>query len=169
VLLVVGNGTQEKALQQRAVALGIEDSVRFMGFRRDIADLLACLDVFVLSSFSEGLSLTLLEAAAMGLPVVATRVGGNPEVVQHEQTGLLVPSDVPEAMASALARLLQDPSERFRLGNQGRESYREHFTLSAMLRQYTTLYRRLMGLSDSSDSTRTQAEVAVLAGGGDGS
>jgi glycosyltransferase involved in cell wall biosynthesis len=156
-------------LQQRANGLGIGDSVRFMGFRRDIADLLACLDVFVLSSFSEGLSLTLLEAAAMGLPVVATRVGGNPEVVQHEQTGLLVPSDVPEAMASALARLLQDPSERLRLGNQGRESYREHFTLSAMLRQYTTLYRRLMGLPGSSDSTRTQTEVAVLAGGGDGS
>jgi glycosyltransferase involved in cell wall biosynthesis len=169
VLLVVGSGTQEAALRGAAADLGISDSVRFLGFRRDIADLLGCLDVFVLSSFSEGLSLTLLEAEAVGLPVVATQVGGNPEVVQHERTGLLVPSDVPEAMASALARLLQDPNERSRLGNQGREYYREHFTLSAMLRGYTQLYAQLLGLPESSASARGQAEVVVAAGGGDGS
>lgn len=168
VLLVVGNGTQETALKQLATSLGIAEAVRFLGFRRDIADLLGCLDVFVLSSFSEGLSLTLLEAEAMGLPVVATQVGGNPEVVQHERTGLLVPSDAPEAMASALARLLQDPAERSRLGEQGREFYREHFTLTAMLRGYTRLYGRLVGLEDAGTPTTSPDEI-VMAGGGEAS
>ena len=168
VLLVVGNGSQEKTLQDLARELSLQDSVRFLGFRGDIGDLLRSMDVFVLSSFSEGLSLTLLEAEAMGLPVVATDVGGNPEVVQHEQTGLLVRTDAAEPMSDALARLLQDPDERSRMGQRGREFYREHFTLRAMLRGYTRLYRQLMGRSDASTETLSQSDVLELAGGGGG-
>ena len=169
VLLVVGDGSQEKPLQDLTRQLSLQDSVRFLGFRRDIGDLLRSMDVFVLSSFSEGLSLTLLEAEAMGLPVVATDVGGNPEVVQHEQTGLLVPTDAPESMAAALARLLQDPDERSRMGQRGREFYGEHFTLRAMLGGYTRLYRQLLGRPDAARATQQQSDVLELVGGGGGS
>jgi glycosyltransferase involved in cell wall biosynthesis len=168
VLLIVGNGSQELALQALTQSLSIEASVRFLGFRRDIGDLLRCMDVFVLSSFSEGLSLTLLEAEAMGLPVVATDVGGNAEVDQHERTGLLVPTDAAEAMAHALARLLQDPDERCRMGMRGRESYLEHFTLRAMLLGFTRFYRQLMGHPDA-PTTRQPADALELVGGGGGS
>ena len=133
----------------------------------DVGDLLRSMDVFTLSSFSEGLSLTLLEAEAIGLPVVATDVGGNPEVVQHEQTGLLVPSDAAAPLAAALARLLQDPSERSRMGANGRAFYLEHYTLGAMLSGYTRLYRQLAGRPDATASDAPDAaEIAAVAGGG---
>lgn len=143
VLLVVGNGTQAASLQALAVELEIERQVRFLGFRRDIADLLQAFDVFVLSSWSEGLSLTLLEAEAAGLPIVATHVGGNPEVVHDGQTGILVPSNEAVPMAAALARLLQDAALRRQLGERGRTFYGAHHTLDVMVDGYVRLYRRL--------------------------
>jgi glycosyltransferase involved in cell wall biosynthesis len=103
------------------------------------------MDVFVLSSKSEGLSLTLLEAEAAALPIVATRVGGNPEVVHDGDTGFLVPSGDEAALGSALARLLQDRGLRARLGARGRASYCAHFTLQAMVDGYDRLYRHLAG------------------------
>ena len=112
-------------------------------------------------------SLTLLEAAAIGLPTVATDVGGNSEVVQHERTGLLVPSDSEVALADALARLLQDPAERSHMGAVGRAFYLEHYTLGAMLGGYTRLYRQLAGRPDSPTKVETAAdEIVELAGGG---
>ena len=145
VLLVVGNGSQEANLRALATELQLDDTVRFLGFRRDIPELLQCMDVFVLSSLSEGLSLTLLEAEAAALPIVATRVGGNPEVVIDGETGFLVPSGDEAAMASALARLLQDGALRARLGARGQAFYRAHFTLQSMVEGYDRLYRRLAG------------------------
>ena len=145
VLLVVGNGSQEKTLHALAADLQLDDAVRFLGFRRDIPDLLQCMDVFVLSSLSEGLSLTLLEAEAAALPIVATRVGGNPEVVVDGETGFLVPSRDEPQMASALARLLQDGALRARLGARGQSFYRAHFTLQSMVEGYDRLYRELAG------------------------
>ena len=145
VLLVVGNGPQERTLHALAADLQLDDTVRFLGFRRDIPDLLQCMDVFVLSSLSEGLSLTLLEAEAAALPIVATRVGGNPEVVVDGETGFLVPSRVEPQMAAALARLLQDSALRARLGARGQSLYRAHFTLQSMVEGYDRLFRELAG------------------------
>jgi glycosyltransferase involved in cell wall biosynthesis len=145
VLLVVGNGSTEPRCRQVAAELGLDDSVRFLGFRLDIADLLQAMDVFVLSSRSEGLSLTLLEAEAAGLPIVATRVGGNPEVVRDGESGFLVPCEA-APLASALARLLQNPDLRARLGARGRALYEDGFTLPAMVSGYERLYRALAGL-----------------------
>jgi glycosyltransferase involved in cell wall biosynthesis len=120
--------------------------VRFLGFRLDIAELLQAMDVFVLSSRSEGLSLTLLEAEAAGLPIVATRVGGNPEVVRDGESGFLVPSEDTAGLAAALAQLLQNPGLRARFGARGRELYHDGFTLQAMVTGYTQLYRAVVGL-----------------------
>jgi glycosyltransferase involved in cell wall biosynthesis len=168
VLLVVGNGSTEPATRALADELGLGDAVRFVGFRLDVAEILASLDVFVLSSLSEGLSLTLLEAMAAGLPIVATRVGGNPEVVQDGDTGLLVPSGDPPALARALARLLLDAELRVQMGESGRRRYSQNFTLQAMVRGYVRLYRRLAGVPEPEPtppaSGRTLESVAVAGG-----
>jgi glycosyltransferase involved in cell wall biosynthesis len=145
VLVVVGSGSQEPAVRAQAAALALGDSVRFLGFRLDIAEILQGLDVFVLSSSSEGLSLTLLEAEAAALPIVATRVGGNPEVVHDGENGFLVPSGEEEPLAAALARLLQDPALRARMGSAGRALYERGFTLPAMVRGYERIYLSLCG------------------------
>jgi glycosyltransferase involved in cell wall biosynthesis len=166
VLLIVGNGSTEPACRALAVELALGDSVHFLGFRLDIADLLQAMDVFVLSSRSEGLSLTLLEAEAAGLPIVATRVGGNPEVVQDGESGFLVPPDAPEPLAAALAQLLQDPALRARLGTRGRELYQDGFTLPAMVSGYERLYRSLAGVPPLAAMPRSVPEPEPAAVGG---
>jgi glycosyltransferase involved in cell wall biosynthesis len=166
VLLVVGNGTQEQQLRAQVAALGLEDSVRFLGFRLDIPEILQALDVFVLSSRSEGLSLTLLEAASVGLPIVATRVGGNAEVVRDGESGILVPSEAEGPLAEALARLLQDPGLRARMGGRGRDLYRQQFTLQAMVRGYERLYCKLAGVPDAEAAAPAPLETLVGVAGG---
>jgi len=166
VLLVVGNGSQEPRLRAQAESLGLGDAVRFLGFRLDIPEILQALDVFVLSSRSEGLSLTLLEAEAAGLPIVATRVGGNPEVVRDGESGILVPSGEPEPLAEALARLLQDPKLRARMGEAGRVLYRQQFTLEAMVQGYERVYRRLAGMPELAGAEPSAAPQSVPVAGG---
>lgn len=168
VLLIVGNGSQEGNLQQLHTELALGDSVRFLGFRLDVSELLLAMDVFVLCSFSEGLSLTLLEAEACGLPVVATDVGGNPEVVRHEETGVLVPSNEDEPLARTLARLLQDPALCKRFGESGRAFYDRHYTLQAMVDGYARLYRVLCG-RDTTGSVRPEKGAPELVAIGEGS
>ena len=105
-------------MRQLAADLGLAGRVHFLGQRRDIPDLLAALDIFVLPSHSEGVSLALLEAMAAGLPVIATAVGGLPEVVTDGENGLLIPPKDPEALAAALARLLADPDSGQKAGRK---------------------------------------------------
>jgi glycosyltransferase involved in cell wall biosynthesis len=170
VLLVVGNGSTEPATRALAAELGLGDSVRFLGFRLDIPELLQALDVFVLSSSSEGLSLTLLEAEAAALPIVATRVGGNPEVVRDGVTGLLVPSGEPAPLAAALAQLLRDPAARAAMGQAGRATYQSNFTLQAMVDGYARLYRDLAGVpapaAGRASAPAPAADAAQLTAGG---
>ena len=104
--------------------LGLAGRVHFLGQRRDIPDLLSALDIFVLPSHSEGVSLALLEAMAAGLPVIATAVGGLPEVVTDGENGLLIPPKDPEALAQALARLLADPALAKKLGENARRTWK---------------------------------------------
>ncbi|WP_203568223.1 glycosyltransferase [Aestuariimicrobium ganziense] len=104
----VGQGPLEQELKALHRQLGLAESFRFLGFRRDVAELMAAADVFVLGSAHEGLPVAIMEAFAAGLPVVATRVGGVPQQVRHEREGLLVPAGDPEALASALVRLTRD-------------------------------------------------------------
>jgi glycosyltransferase involved in cell wall biosynthesis len=137
---VAGNGPCRAALERLAAELGLGDRVRFLGEVADVPALLGRASVFVLPSLTEGLSLTLLEATARGLPVVATRVGGNPEVVVDGETGLLVPPGAPAALAGAVLRLLDDPATARRLGAAGRRRVETHFDVRRMVAEYETLY-----------------------------
>jgi glycosyltransferase involved in cell wall biosynthesis len=140
---LVGDGPLRPSLEALAGALGMADRVVFTGARKDAARLLAMLDIFVLPSHAEGMSNALLEAMAMGLPVVATAVGGNPDVVRDGVTGLLVPPRQPRALAGALAELLADPAAATALGAQARCRVRQELTLERMLSRYEQLYRDL--------------------------
>jgi glycosyltransferase involved in cell wall biosynthesis len=137
---VVGDGILRPSLEALARTLGIADRVVFTGAREDVPRLLAMLDVFVLPSHAEGMSNALLEAMALGRPVVATAVGGNPDVVRDGATGLLVPPRQPRALAAALAELLVEPARAAALGTAARCWVRQEASLERMLRRYEALY-----------------------------
>ncbi len=118
VLLVAGEGPFEGEYRERTRRLGCEGLVRFMGFRNDLPDLMVASDVFVLPSVAEAFGLVLVEALYLGVPVVATRVGGIPEIVDHGVDGILVPPADSTALAEALAELLLDPMSRARLAGR---------------------------------------------------
>lgn len=130
-------------LRERARDLGIEDRLRFLGGRDDAKSFLAAADVVVNPADVEGLPVTLLEALALAKPVVATSVGGVPSVIEHERTGLLVPPDRPEELASALTRALSAP-EAAEWGNQGALVVEESFGLDRMVTSYEALYESVL-------------------------
>ena len=121
---IAGEGPLRDALLREHASLGLGESVRFLGFREDVTDLLRAADLFVISSHLEGLGTSILDAMAAGLPVVATRVGGIPEAVTDGETGILVPPFVPPMLAQALSELAGDPERRARLGEAGRQRAR---------------------------------------------
>lgn len=140
-LLVVGGGELAGELQRLATQLGVDSAVRFLGVRKDVAAVLGSIDLFVLPSRMEGISLTVLEAMAAGKPVVTTAVGGNPEVIVHGETGLLVEPANELALADAMATLLADPSMRARFGRAGRERAAHLFSGERMVEAYASLYQ----------------------------
>jgi glycosyltransferase involved in cell wall biosynthesis len=139
-LLIAGDGPDRMKLEALAAELGIGDAVEFAGYTANVAEALARMDVFVLPSRSEGIPLALLEAMAAGLPVVAARVGGVPEVVADGETGVLVPPGDPPALAAAMADLLSDPLRRREAGERGRARVRRHFSHTRMAQSYRSLY-----------------------------
>jgi sugar transferase (PEP-CTERM/EpsH1 system associated) len=144
---IAGDGPCLEGLRRRASELGLDEQVRFLGDVRDVPELLAHASLFVLPSLTEGISLTLLEAMARGLPVVATRVGGNPEVVADGETGLLVGTRDPRALAEAMVRLLQAPEQGRQMGQAGRSRVERLFDVRRMVRDYEAHY--LAGLDKS--------------------
>jgi sugar transferase (PEP-CTERM/EpsH1 system associated) len=141
---IVGDGPREPELKRLHAALGLEDCVRFLGYRGEVGRLLRQADLFVLSSVSEGVSLTLLEAMASSLPIVATAVGGNGEVVVPGETGLLVPPQAPEALATATLSLLNDPNRARQMGQRGRQRAEEWFDVCRVVGRYEQLYLDLL-------------------------
>jgi glycosyltransferase involved in cell wall biosynthesis len=139
-LEVAGDGICLPALRQLADELNLCEHVRFLGSVRDVPALLARASLFVLPSVTEGISLTLLEAMARGLPVVCTRVGGNPEVVAEGETGLLVPARNPQALAEAILQVRRDGETGRRMGLAGRQRVEEHFDIRRMVASYEALY-----------------------------
>ena len=144
-LVVVGGGPLEAELKSLARCLGLDQRVHFLGFRSDVAELLPLLDLFVLSSTEEGVSLTLIEAMAAGLPIVATRVGGNPEVVIDGETGVLVEARQPIALAAAIGALLADPAARTRMGRHAREVAMRKFDIERLIDEYQAIYAEIGG------------------------
>jgi glycosyltransferase involved in cell wall biosynthesis len=133
-------GAYERALRDHADQLGVTDRVVFAGYRDDAARVVAAADVLALPSWTEGLPLVVLEAMALGRPVVATAVGGTPELVADGETGLLVPPRDVAALTAALKRVLDDEALRRRLGEAGRRRVAERFSSEAMTRDVLAVY-----------------------------
>lgn len=152
-LVIIGDGPEKSALEHLAVELGIAPMTWLGGEREDVAGLLRTFDVYVSSSIAEGISLTLLEAMASALPVIATQVGGNPELVVPGETGRLIPASRPQVLAQALREYLGHPEASRRQGEAGRERVREHFSLSATTTAYAALYDQLLGLDRQAASS----------------
>lgn len=125
--------------------LAMEDRFLLLGFRPDVPAVLADLDVFVLPSSSEGLSIATIEAMAAGVPVVATRSGGPQEIVEDGRTGLLVEASNPQALAAGVGEMLSDRARAAALASAGRSAVEERFSLRAMIEQYRAVYRRVLG------------------------
>jgi glycosyltransferase involved in cell wall biosynthesis len=147
--LIIGDNSFEpqyrEELKQQVVTLGLQDHVIFTGFRLDVPDILSSLAVSVLPSVSgEGLSNSLLESMAAALPVVATNVGGTPEVVVDGETGLLVPCRDSAALAEAICRVLLTPGLRQTFGQAGRRRVLDHFSNERMIRTVERLYEELL-------------------------
>lgn len=141
VLALLGTGPQEEELRAAAAAHGIGDRVRWLGFRTDVADYIAAGDVFCLSSVWEGVPLAAQEAILLGVPVVATAVGGMPELVEDAVTGRLVPPRDPAALAAALRQVLASEALRRTFADGARASLQQRFSTERMLDRLATEYR----------------------------
>jgi len=144
-VVIAGRGDEEATLKAYAAAHGLAPRVHLLGYRADVADLLAAADVFVLPSLSEGVPLALLEAMFAGKGIAASAVGGVPEVVTSEREALLVPPEDPQSLATALARLLEDHALRRRLGEAARQRAERAFTVETMVDGYMSLYANAVG------------------------
>ncbi len=142
-LVLVGEGPERGKIEEQVRRSGIEANVRMLGLRKDVARLLAATDLFLLTSISEGIPLTPIEAMAAGVPVVSTNVGGVGEVVEDGVTGLLAPSGNDEALAGHVLRLAADEALRRRLAESGRRRARQMFSEGRMHADYLRLYEEL--------------------------
>ncbi len=141
-LVIFGDGELRAALERQIRELHLEKQVLLAGFREDVLQLVKSADLFVMSSVTEGLGSTVLDAMAMRLAVVGTRAGGLPEAVVHGDTGVLVPPAEPSQLAGAIVRLLKDPVLRNRMGAAGQARVSEHFGVARMLEGTLQAYRR---------------------------
>jgi glycosyltransferase involved in cell wall biosynthesis len=142
-VLIVGEGADRPVYEVLIDRLGVQDSVKLLGLRSDVPDLLAASDVAVLSTNSEGSPLSVMEYMDAKLPVVATRVGGIPDLIDHEVHGLLVDPQDPAGLGDAIARLLDDPEEARRMGERAHERRRREFDIDVMVGNLEALYERL--------------------------
>jgi L-malate glycosyltransferase len=143
-LLLIGEGPEREKIEHEVQECDLAGNVRFLGLRKDVARLLAAADVFLLTSISEGIPVTVLEAMSAGLPVVATRVGGVPEVLEEGETGLMAPAGDAPQLADCVLRLATDPVLRARLARQGRQRAEVQFSQSRMHSGYLQLYQEML-------------------------
>lgn len=144
ILKIAGDGRDKGFLEKRARELGIENQVIFLGDQGNILNLMASFDLLVLPSLSEGLGMVLLEAMAVSKPVVATRVGGIPEVVVEGETGLLVHARDPKALADAILFIKDHPMEAQEMGRKGRKRVEEYFSINKTVAEYEKLYDEII-------------------------
>jgi glycosyltransferase involved in cell wall biosynthesis len=139
-LVVVGDGELRADAVQRAAGHGLQSAIEFSGWQTDLPSVYRQFDVLVLTSLNEGTPVAVIEAMAAALPVVATDVGGVADVVEHERTGLLVPSGSASALARAMVRLARDSTERRRIGLAARETVRTRFSADRLVGDVSALY-----------------------------
>lgn len=143
-LIIVGDGPERKNLEDLVQELELSSFVIFTGFRQDTHLLYKIMDVFLLTSFSEGTAMTLLEAMASGLPCIATDAGGNPEIVKHNETGIIIPSDNITSLAESIIRLMEDKDFKTKAGLAGIERFKKKFTIDHMIKAYEKLYGEML-------------------------
>lgn len=143
-LILVGDGPEKERLSHQIAELHLTANVSLLGERSDIAGLLNAMDLFVLPSYTEGISIAMLEAMATGLPLVATDVGGNAELVENGVNGLLFPSDHHGQLAQAILKCVETNSLRMQMGERSREKAVKHLCLAAMVEAYCELYHRCL-------------------------
>lgn len=148
--LIVGDGPEFARIESLIAASEAQDRIVLTGFRSNARDLVQCMDLFVLSSFSEGTSMALLEAMAAEVPVAVTAVGGNPEIVVDGETGWVVPSDDVNALQAVLLEAAGDTVRAARLADAGRERFAEQFTFAGMIERYRVLYSNLVDTAGAS-------------------
>lgn len=144
-LLLVGDGPEREAIERQVEDLGLQRQVRFLGERRDVADLLGAADLVILPSLFEGLPLVVLEAMSAGVPIVATRIGGTTEALGDDHPWLAEPGDV-QSLADCLADALQDTAQRHALANRLYNRFHDHFTAARMAAETVAVYRSLLPL-----------------------
>ena len=152
-LVLVGDGPLRAQVHELLRAAGVADLAWLPGERADVPDIMRGLNCFVLPSLAEGISNTILEAMSTGLPVIATDVGGNAELVRHGRSGEVVPAADVQAMAASLLRMVRDPERATVMGLEGRADVEQRFSLQAMVTTYQDLYDRLLRRSDTKHST----------------
>jgi glycosyltransferase involved in cell wall biosynthesis len=140
-MVIAGQGEEEEKLKGLALELGIADNVKFIGLRFDLPEVYQLFDVFLLTSFSEGISVTLLESMASGVPSVVTDVGGNREVVVEGETGFLVPVDADQQLSLRVCELLQNQEKAVQMGRIARERVVRDFSVQGMMEAYCRLYK----------------------------
>ena len=145
-LLIGGEGPSRQVLQSLIDGLGRGDRIRLLGFQSDIIPFYEAMDLFVLSSLREGLPNVLLEAMALGVPVVATRIAGIPRLIEHETNGLLVEPGVMEPLADAIGRLIDDRELRSALQSAGRATVEERFSFQNRVYRFRKIYDDLLGV-----------------------
>lgn len=146
-LLLAGDGDQRSVLENFTRELGIEKKVFFIGFSNDVNAVYSLIDIFVLASLNEGMGRVILEAMAFSKPIIATRVGGIPELIEDQTNGLLVPCKNSEYLAEAIMILLADPKLRTQLGIQAKKKVNEKFSLGKMIHDIDHLYRNVRHLA----------------------
>ncbi|WP_417377784.1 GT4 family glycosyltransferase PelF [Gimesia sp.] len=146
-LLIVGDGPERARLESLTAELNLKSQVEFLGERNDVPQLLSQAGFYVSSSLTEGISLTLLEAMSVGLPIVATNVGGNPEIVQQPATGLLVPSANPALLASAMIQMCENQDQWAETGQRARARVEQYFNIRTMIKDYENLYLDILNTS----------------------
>ncbi|HSE36867.1 MAG TPA: glycosyltransferase [Blastocatellia bacterium] len=156
-LLVAGTGPFEAAYREEVRASGCEDIVSFLGFRKDSPDLMAAADLLILPSVAEAFGLALTEALYLRTPVVATRVGGIPEIVDDGVDGILVPPADSKALADAIVDLLNDQRRRQRMAGAGRDKVLTRFSFEDMVRSYETIYEKAVAGSRADKSEELHA------------
>jgi glycosyltransferase involved in cell wall biosynthesis/GT2 family glycosyltransferase len=165
VVAIAGEGPERPRLEGEIHQHGVVGRVRLLGHRTDVPDLLTACDVFVLPSQVEGLPLALLEAMSAGKPVIATDIGGNREVVQHEHTGLLVPSDDVDALAAAMTRVLREPETASRMAREGQGLVRREFAADTLSQHLDAHYESVLAARPPAPRWRTRAVQGALARG----
>jgi len=142
--LLFGKGPLRDQVSEKVRDADLMETIKFPGFRADLAAHLPCLDLLIHPATMEGLGIILLQAGAAGVPVVASATGGIPEAVVHEETGLLVPPNDPEALASAVSVLLGDSDRAAAMGEAGRKQVGEEFSVQRMVEGNLDVYRELV-------------------------